>query len=202
MSLTPTTFVGLEPVNQVQSFCGRITRVQWIVVGFVLLSLLSLSLLIAVIVQARQHASEKSPNPTINPSSPSPSPSLSSTTPSSNQTNIQYCLNRGCLSAAAHQLRWIDSDAWANRCNDFYQYACGKWQRTHPIQSFDVERTVLGDILDQRDWDVERLLDSPIVRNDPDGWEWKLKVYFVLKIQFKMVFFIFFSLDLLHRMSR
>lgn len=174
MSRTQATFVGLERINQTRAFCSRVTRTQWAIVGFVVLSLFSLSLLITVIVQAKNTTSEKSSEPTTITTLSTISPMTTSS--SSNQSDIEYCLNRGCLSAATHQLRSIDPDAWPNRCTDFYQYACGNWQRSHPIQSFDVERTIIGDILDRRDWNIERLLNSPIIRNSETSWEWKLKV--------------------------
>ena len=94
----------------------------------------------------------------------------------SNHDVNEYCLNRGCLSAATHQLRSMDNSTYANRCLDFYHYACGGWQQSHPIQAFHFERTILGDIIDQRNADIERLLNSPVSRLSPQSWEWKVKV--------------------------
>ncbi|CAF3289761.1 unnamed protein product [Rotaria socialis] len=126
--------------------------------GLIFLGLLSTALLITVIVQATNHKKNNNDN-------------------GSSDVN-QYCQNRGCLSAATHQLRSLDKAASADRCTDFYKYACGVWQQTHPIESFETERTVLGDIINRRNADIERLLDSPVSRGSPISWEWKVKTYY------------------------
>ncbi|CAF0801046.1 unnamed protein product [Adineta steineri] len=155
--------IGLPADGKVNTFCRSITRARLITVGLVFLGLLSLSLLITVIVQA----SNRKQNDTTN------------TITNTSDNNVDgYCLNRGCLSAATHQLRYMDNTVWDDRCTDFYQYACGTWQQTHPIQSFDVERTILGDINDRRDADIERLLNSPVSRLTAKSWEWKVKTYY------------------------
>ena len=144
-----TVFVGLPSIGNTSSVCHRITRPRLIAAGLICLGLLSLALLITVIVQARSGGKVDNAKAT--------------------------CLDRGCLSAVSHQLRFMDESAAPDRCKDFYQYACGRWQRTHPIESFEVERTILGDLSNRRDMEIESLLDSPIVRADPKSWEWKLK---------------------------
>ncbi|CAF1007427.1 unnamed protein product, partial [Rotaria magnacalcarata] len=124
----------------------------------IFLGVLSLALIITVIVQARNRAKYDNTN--------------------KNKNENDVCLTQGCISAATHQLRSIDSAVSSNLCKDFYTYACGGWQKTHPIQSFDVERTILGDIIDRRDTEIERLLDSPIIRSNQRSWEYKVKTYY------------------------
>ncbi|CAF1196744.1 unnamed protein product [Rotaria sordida] len=147
--------MGLTDNGKIGTICNRITSRNLLIVAFVFLGLLSFSLLITVIVQARKnHETNHETN------------------------NNELCLTRGCISAATHQLRSIDNTVLSNLCTDFYTYACGNWIKTHPIQSFDVERTILGDIIDRRNFEIERLLDAPISRTNERSWEYKLKTYY------------------------
>jgi len=143
------TIVGLQPDGKVCTFFNRITRTHLLIIG-----LLSITLLVTIIIQTHNHQQNDKTN--IN--------------------NDEYCLTEGCLSAATYQLNSMDKTASSNLCTDFYTYACGGWKKTHPIQSFDVERTILGDIINQRDIELERLLNVPISRISPNSWEYKLKV--------------------------
>lgn len=145
------TIVGLPPDGNVQTMCNRITRVHLLIAAVVLLGILSLSLIITVGVQAHKSSS-------------------------SSTDKKDYCLSDGCLSAASYQLRSMDKNVSSKICTDFYSYACGGWERTHSIQAFDVERTILGDILNRRDAEIERLLSEPIARPLATSWEYKLKV--------------------------
>ncbi|CAF1521815.1 unnamed protein product [Adineta ricciae] len=150
------SIIGLPAKGQTNTFLGRITRAHLIIGGLILLGILSLSLLITVIVQAATHRKE-----------------TTDTT-----SNSELCLTRGCLAAASHQMRSIDKTAWNDRCTNFYQYACGTWEQSHPIQSFEVERTILGDLIERRNEDIERLLDAPVSRSTERSWEWKVKTYY------------------------
>ncbi|CAF3666159.1 unnamed protein product [Rotaria sp. Silwood1] len=150
-----------ENINlpKIGTFSSRITSKHLYIIAFIFLGLLSFSLLITVIVQARKNNN----NTNID---------------TSYVNNNDLCLTRGCISASTHQLRSINSIASSNLCTDFYTYACDGWVKTHPIQSYDVERTILGDIINRRDFELERLLDAPILRTDERSWEYKIKTYY------------------------
>lgn len=152
------TIVGLPADGAIRKNCSKLTRIHLLIIAVVLLSLLSVGLLVGLIVQRTKSSS------------------------SSSTDKITYCLTDGCLSAASYQIRSMDKNASSTICTDFYSYACGGWQRTHPIQSFDVERTPLGDIINRRDADIERLLSEPIRRPNAVSWEYKLKVSLSIKI--------------------
>jgi len=157
------TILGLKLDEKIGIFYRHLTRTHLIGAALIFLGLLSVSLLIAVIAQTTNRGQNNN----------------------NNNNTKQYCLNRGCLSAATHQLRFMDSTVSANRCTDFYNYACGGWKQTHPIQSFDTERTILGDIINQRNADIQRLLNSPITRISTQSWEWKVKVCILLFVLIK-----------------
>ncbi|CAM4941895.1 unnamed protein product [Rotaria socialis] len=153
--------IGLDEKGVVVNAGRNRTTFQRVFFGtFIFLGVLSLALLITVIVQARNNGKNDNTNN------------------NKNENKNEVCLTQGCISAATHQLRSADSTVASNLCKDFYTYACGGWQKTHPIQSFDVERTILGDIIDRRDMEIERLLDSPIIRSNERSWEYKVKTYY------------------------
>ena len=163
-SWTPASFANLElAVDKRRQIASCFTRTRLILGGFVVLSAFFIAALVAAIVLGtnRNNKTDSGGGSVI---------------PVNNDTTALPCLTQGCISAANHQLRSIDNSAYENRCTDFFSYACGGWRQTHPIQSFDVERTIISDILNQRDNDIDRLLDSPIVRVADDSWEFKLKV--------------------------
>jgi hypothetical protein len=152
MSTPPTlTIVGLDRIGKPTPFYDKITR-KHLSIATIIFGILSLSLLITVIVLVQNRRQKDNTN------------------------TDDLCLTQGCLSAAAYQLHSMDSTASSNLCTDFYTYACSGWRQTHSIQSFDVERTILGDIIDRRDIEMERLLDAPVSRPTPQSWEYKLKV--------------------------
>lgn len=151
-----TTILGLQPEGKIRKFFNR---KHLFIIGFIFFVLLSITLSIILIIEKVNHKKEND----------------------NKSDNDNYCLNQGCLSAATYQLNLIDFTASSNLCTDFYTYACGSWQKTHPIQSFDIERTILGDIINQRDSELERLLNTPISRSSPRSWEYKLKVCLLSK---------------------
>uniref|UniRef100_A0A0M3IJ08 Peptidase_M13_N domain-containing protein n=1 Tax=Ascaris lumbricoides TaxID=6252 RepID=A0A0M3IJ08_ASCLU len=43
----------------------------------------------------------------------------------------QICTSKGCVMAASHLL--MAMNASADPCDNFYEYACGQWNRDHPV---------------------------------------------------------------------
>lgn len=143
------TIVGLPTSTSSSSGTSNMKRTRVLIVTIVLLGLLSIALLITVIVQATK-------------------------TTANNDSKTE--ITDEIISAAAHQISAFDRNASSDLCTDFYSYACGTWQRTHPIQDEGVERTIIGDILLRRDNEIERLLTGPIVSSSARQWQYKIKV--------------------------
>lgn len=154
-----TVFANLEMANPEPKVTKRPNTLWLMLFGFITVIALSLATLIVVVVQGKCRNE------------------IYQTIVGDNST--QACQTRGCILSAAHQLRWIDESMSQDRCENFFRYACTNWLRTHPFLSHNAERTIFSDILDQRDLNIQRLLDTPIIRNQPETWEYKIKVVFL-----------------------
>lgn len=74
------------------------------------------------------------------------------------------CHTVGCVGAAAAVLRFMD--ATVNPCNDFYQFACGKYLNETILTDEDVSVDTFDIANDKMQYQLLRLIDSPIAPND------------------------------------
>ncbi|CAF0937244.1 unnamed protein product [Didymodactylos carnosus] len=145
-------------------FCGiQSKRLFYILLGIILL--LSLILVSLIIILAVPKSTSKiSPDKVKDTCLTDPTP------------ECKFCVSNGCIAAAAHQSLFIDKNV--EPCDNFFRYACGNWLKTRDYKSFEVERTVIGDIVNEIDSEMEVLLDGPVNEINKASWEWKIKVYY------------------------
>lgn len=79
-------------------------------------------------------------------------------------TAIDICHTVGCVGAAATVLRFIDASV--NPCDDFYQFACGKYINETILTDEDVSVDTFDIANDRMQYQLLRLIDSPITSND------------------------------------
>jgi len=144
--------IGLSNDGKLISFYRRITRANLFNFALIFFGLLSTLLFFLLIIQNHKHHQTKHDKPT------------------------QYCLTEECLLASNYQIELMNKSGRENRCRDFYNYACGRWEQTHPIESIAFERTIFSDMIDERNAHLYRLLNTPIEHHNSKSWEWKVKV--------------------------
>jgi len=77
------------------------------------------------------------------------------------------CTSVDCIQAAARLSSYMDNKA--NPCEDFYQYSCGGWEKSHSIPSDQANWDIFGELA-QKNYDYFlNLLSQEPTQNDTDA---------------------------------
>lgn len=74
------------------------------------------------------------------------------------------CNTSGCVNAAADVLKFMDASI--DPCNDFYDFACGKFLADTVLSDEKVSVDTFSIARDTMQSQILKLIDSPIVEND------------------------------------
>lgn len=74
--------------------------------------------------------------------------------------SADVCTSPDCMQAAARLSNYMDSDV--SPCEDFYQYSCGGWEKTHSIPSDQGHWDIIGELAQKNyNYFLELLSDQP-----------------------------------------
>nr|XP_034338182.1 neprilysin-1-like [Crassostrea gigas] len=76
----------------------------------------------------------------------------------------EVCISQECILAASNLINSIDPKA--DPCNDFYQFACGKWRKKQVIPEYDSITGVTHKLNDELDIILKHLLERNIEDSD------------------------------------
>ncbi|XP_055295789.1 neprilysin-2-like isoform X2 [Sitodiplosis mosellana] len=85
------------------------------------------------------------------------------------------CQTAECVSAAADVIKFIDASI--DPCNDFYDFACGKFLRGTILTDDKVSVDTFGIVGDKMQYQLLRLIDSPIERRDIESFRLVKKLF-------------------------
>ena len=77
------------------------------------------------------------------------------------------CTSPDCVQAAARLLNYMDTDV--SPCEDFYQYSCGGWEKTHSIPSQQKHWDIFGELAQKNYNYFLNLLSEEPSHNDSDA---------------------------------
>ncbi|ESO95504.1 hypothetical protein LOTGIDRAFT_85938, partial [Lottia gigantea] len=85
------------------------------------------------------------------------------------------CITPDCLKSGAFIQNSLNISV--DPCQDFYNYACGSFKETHPLEPGSTYRTVVSEIYDSNQQKLKRVLDVPVQRKGINSAEQKAKDY-------------------------
>uniref|UniRef100_A0A9J8B156 Endothelin converting enzyme-like 1 n=1 Tax=Cyprinus carpio carpio TaxID=630221 RepID=A0A9J8B156_CYPCA len=98
----------------------------------------------------------------------------------------QDCVKRRSLLRAARFVQG-NVDPSVQPCHDFYSFACGGWLRRHGIPEDKLSYGIITAIGEQNQEKLQRLLQAPIRRKEPDSAERKVKEFYRSCINMKEI---------------
>ncbi|XP_056099956.1 endothelin-converting enzyme-like 1, partial [Rhinichthys klamathensis goyatoka] len=98
----------------------------------------------------------------------------------------QDCVKRRSLIRAARFVQG-NIDPSVQPCHDFYSFACGGWLRRHGIPDDKLSYGIITAIGELNQEKLQRLLQVPVQRNEPDSAERKVKEFYRSCINMKEI---------------
>ncbi|KAK7171328.1 hypothetical protein R3I93_003815 [Phoxinus phoxinus] len=98
----------------------------------------------------------------------------------------QDCVKRRSLIRAARFVQG-NIDPSVQPCHDFYSFACGGWLRRHGIPDDKLSYGIITAIGELNQDKLQRLLQAPVQRNEPDSAERKVKEFYRSCINMKEI---------------
>ncbi|XP_059389680.1 endothelin-converting enzyme-like 1 isoform X2 [Carassius carassius] len=98
----------------------------------------------------------------------------------------QDCVKRRSLLRAARFVQG-NVDPSVQPCYDFYSFACGGWLRRHGIPEDKLSYGIITAIGEQNQEKLQRLLQAPVQRKEPDSAERKVKEFYRSCINMKEI---------------
>ena len=95
---------------------------------------------------------------------------------SAQKGQVELCLTEMCLRSAAHVVGARNDSI--KPCDNFYQYACGRYPRMSPLDPETSSKTVFSNLYWENEEKLKKIIEAPIVRSQEFSTERKLKHYF------------------------
>lgn len=88
----------------------------------------------------------------------------------------RVCVSAPCLKSASYVVGNMNQSV--NPCTNFYQYACGGYRKSNPLDSETNSKTIYSKIYYENEEKLKKILESPVVNGNENSAEKKLKDMF------------------------